>query len=98
MKPAPFKPKSEINFFTAAEERERFIRYCQEYTNNILKIDLNEVSHCDSAGLALLIEIKQISKKYNKVCQIQNIPTIVQTIAEFCGIDSILKTSNLSGK
>jgi phospholipid transport system transporter-binding protein len=86
----PFKPSLEMTFATVQADCDRLYKYCRENKEAILSIDLSEITHCDSAGLALLIEAKRLSREKNKLCKIEGIPKVVQVLAEFCGVDRIL--------
>ncbi|ASQ45523.1 STAS domain-containing protein [Legionella clemsonensis] len=89
-----FKPSSEMIFSTVQADRERLVKYFREARGQIIKFDLSEVTHCDSAGLALLIEAKRLSTQKNKICQIEGVPKAVHALAEFCGVDAILNNMN----
>lgn len=86
-----FKFSSEISFATVQEDCRRLSNYCRSSKDAFLSLDLSEVSHCDSAGLALLIEAKRICAEQNKLCKIENIPKAIYALAEFCGIDKVLE-------
>lgn len=85
-----FKPSSKMTFSTVQADCERLHNYCRESKAAFLSIDLSEVIYCDSAGLALLIEAKRLSKEKKKICKIESMPKTVQVLAEFCGVDQIL--------
>lgn len=91
MQTQPFKPSSEMTFSTVQTDCERLYKYCRENEEAILKIDLREVVHCDSAGLALLIEAKRLCREKNKICKMEGMPKIIQVLAEFCGVNGILE-------
>lgn len=90
MEAQPFKPSLIMTFATVQSDCERLFKYCHASKDTDLNLDLSEVSQCDSAGLALLIEAKRICKKLNKTCKIQGMPKTIQALAEFCGVDAIL--------
>jgi len=56
-------------------------------------LDLTEVIHCDSAGLALLIEAKKLCKQHNKNFKVVGISTTTLSLAAFCGVNDILEPS-----
>ncbi|WP_019217300.1 STAS domain-containing protein [Legionella tunisiensis] len=90
MQTQSFKPSSEMTFSTVQTDCERLYKYCREHAEAILKIDLSEVVHCDSAGLALLIEAERLCREKNKTCKMENMPKIIHVLAEFCGVNGIL--------
>jgi len=54
-------------------------------------LDLQGITACDSAGLALLIEMKRWCKKQEKSLQIVDIPADVVVLAQFCGVEDLLQ-------
>lgn len=86
-----FKPSQAMTFETVQADCRRLLRFCQDSPEAVvLNFDLSEVVHCDSAGLALLIEARRLCGAQNKTCKIIGIPKRVQALAEFCGVDAIL--------
>lgn len=85
-----FKPSSEMTFTTVQKDCERLKKYFREMKGQVVQLDLSEVAHCDSAGLALLIEAKRLSAAKKKICKIEAIPKSVHALAEFCGVEAIL--------
>ncbi len=85
-----FKPSPNMTFQTVQEDCNRLHKFCEDSKEDVLIIDLSHLSHCDSAGLALLIEAKRICRLQNKICKISGMPKVIQALAEFCGVDEIL--------
>ena len=85
-----FHPSNELTFNTVSADRERLFESLKDAEVKSLRIDLSQVKHCDSAGLALLIEAKRLCKQYNKMFVIDKIPLEVSALAEFCGLEAIL--------
>ncbi len=86
-----FKPSSALTFTTVLENDKHFRHYCQANKEfPAWCIDLGTVVHCDSAGLAWLIEVKRFSQSAKKTCAIKNIPKTLQALAEFCGLEAIV--------
>lgn len=54
--------------------------------------DFSQVTSCDSAGLALLLEWLKFSKAQKKKIQFMNIPQQIWSIAAAAGLDAILKS------
>jgi len=55
-----------------------------------LDIDLSELVHSDSAGLALLVHWMRAANKENKKITFQNIPAQLLAIADVSGLDELL--------
>nr|WP_238585892.1 STAS domain-containing protein [Legionella nautarum] len=66
------------------------LKFFHDNKELVLHLDLSEVHHCDSAGLALLIEAKRLTAEQNKTCQIDGMPKAILALAEFCGVDAML--------
>lgn len=85
-----FKPESELTFKSVVSVRAKLLKALMGDTGDRFCLDLSDVTHCDSAGLALLIEARKLCKRSNKVFEIKGISTETQSLAEFCGVKSIL--------
>lgn len=85
-----FKPTKPMTFATADVHYQQLLDLFGTTKDADLVICLSEVSQCDSAGLALLIEAKRLAKKYHKTLVIQGITKVVQDLAVFCGVEDIL--------
>lgn len=75
------------SIFSQMEAIRQFQMGCETST---FYIDMANVEHCDSAGLAWLIEIKRWGLQHNKTMKIMNMPNEVQALAEFCGVSTLL--------
>lgn len=89
-----FKPSQELTFDTVQGYRKQLLPYVQEASRNTICLDLSHVSLCDSAGLALLIEAKRMSRLYQKRFKIIGMPEAIGALAEFCGVKAILIDDN----
>lgn len=69
-----FKPSSEMTFSTVQADRDRLVKYFRDARGKVIKFDLSEVTHCDSAGLALLIEAKRLSTQKTKFARLKESP------------------------
>lgn len=87
-----FKPGSELTFKTVISVRAKLYKELMDDTCNRFCLDLSEVTHCDSAGLALLIEARKLCKHSNKIFEVTGISPATQSLAEFCGVNGILET------
>ena len=85
-----FIPSKELTFHTVPLDRARLITYLQDTSATTCCVDLSRVTHCDSAGLALLIEAKRLARFYQKDFLIHQIPDKVVALIEFCGVKTIL--------
>lgn len=88
-----FKPGSELTFKSVVSVRAKLYKALMNDTSNRFCLDLSDVTHCDSAGLALLIEAKKLCKNSNKILEVIGISPETQSLAEFCGVESILETA-----
>lgn len=57
---------------------------------SVLDVDLGEVIHSDSAGLALLIEWMRQAQKLNKPIRYFNMPAQMLAMAEASGLEELL--------
>lgn len=88
-----FKPGSELTFKSVVSVRAKLYKALMGDTTDRFCLDLSEVTRCDSAGLALIIEARKLCKQNNKVFDVIGISPETQSLAEFCGVKSILQTS-----
>ncbi|MCE0724254.1 MULTISPECIES: STAS domain-containing protein [Legionella] len=87
-----FKPGIDLTFKSVVAVRAKLYQALMEDKSDRFSLDLSDVKHCDSAGLALLIEARKLCKKNNKLFEIIGIPDATQSLAEFCGVKRILET------
>ena len=85
-----FIPSKEMIFTTVGEDRKRLLEYCRKLNESALALDLSAVEHCDSAGLAFLIEAKRLAREHKQTCQIVGMTKEIHALAEFCGVDKML--------
>ena len=88
--PDAFKPARTLTFETAQTDLVRLRLYVKNNKSSSLYFDLGGITHCDSAGLALLIEAKRLAKQCEKKLMIMSMPDKVQQLAEFCGVLALL--------
>ena len=79
-----------ITFDTAEDERKKFVKYIMRTEASHPEIDLMGVESCDSAGIALLIEIYNIGIKYNKKVNFINEKQHIKSLATFCRVQDFL--------
>ncbi|MBA2649102.1 MAG: STAS domain-containing protein [Legionella sp.] len=85
-----FKPGIELTFKTVVAEHAKLLKALTEDDKPCFCLDLSEVIQCDSAGLALLIEAKKLCQQNDKAFTIKGISPEALSLAEFCGVKSIL--------
>lgn len=85
-----FKPTNELTFDTVVENRDELCKSIKSSQSDQFCLDLSQVSHCDSAGLALLIEAKKLCEKSAKSFALSGMSIKTKSLAEFCGVNSLL--------
>jgi phospholipid transport system transporter-binding protein len=88
-----FKPDTELTFKSVVSIRAKLSKALTNNTSNTFCLDLSDVTHCDSAGLALLIEARKLCKQNNKIFEVIGMSPETQSLAEFCGVKNILETA-----
>lgn len=89
-----FKPETDLTFkFVAAVRHGLNQVLLEDKAGDTFCMDLSEVKHCDSAGLALLIEARKACDRSKKVFEVVGISSEMQSLAEFCGVKSILESA-----
>ena len=90
-----FKPSSELTFDTVQKDSEQLIKFLRDNHETEVHLNLHQVTLCDSAGLALLIEAKRLCKQYNKRLVIEGMPKAIYALAEFCGVEAMLEQGDV---
>ncbi|KGP62521.1 sulfate transporter [Legionella norrlandica] len=88
-----FKPDSELTFKSVVSVRAKLYNALMNNTKDSFCLDLSEVTHCDSAGLALIIEARKLCQQNNMAFEVTGVSSKTQSLAEFCGVKSILQIS-----
>ncbi|KTD82833.1 STAS domain-containing protein [Legionella waltersii] len=86
-----FKPETNLTFKTVVTVRNQLYQAMAESPAEKFCLDLSAVNHCDSAGLALIIEARKLCKQKNKIFDVVGISPETQSLAEFCGVKSLLQ-------
>ena len=94
MKEQLFKPSEELTFNTVQLDSKRLSALLRDTKTIKIKFDLSDVTQCDSAGLALLIEAKRQCAHFGKSLVIGDIPKAILQLAEFCGVDAMLRSDS----
>ena len=84
-----FKPGFELTFKSVVTVRAKLDKMLKEQVHDRFRLDLGGVTLCDSAGLALLIEIRKWCQRNNRIFEVAGISPKIQSLAEFCGVDRI---------
>lgn len=84
-----FMPSNRLAFDTVMSDLSRLHLLMRGAQAECVCIDLSGVSHCDSAGLAFLIEAKRLCDRNGKSLKIQSAPDQVRALAEFCGVQAL---------
>lgn len=63
---------------------------------NELHFDLSAITHCNSAGIALLLEWIKYARREKKSLSFRNIPQQLLSIAKVTGVDQILQDNEVS--
>lgn len=85
-----FKPTEPITFATADSYYKQLLLLFRTSKEAELVVCLSQVSHCDSAGLAVLVEAKRLAKQYDKKLIVEGMTPVVRDLAIFCGVEGIL--------
>jgi len=81
--------QGELNFYSVRNLWERSRLALIKITPKI-RIDLSNVTHCDSAGLALLTEWQRLANKMNRKIVFENLPQQLLNIANVSRLNTIL--------
>lgn len=84
-----FKPVQQLTFETVIMVRVRLIELLRSEQFNTLHCDLSDVTVCDSAGLALLIDLRRLGLKYDTKIIMKPIPEDVRALAKVYGVEQI---------
>ncbi len=84
-----FTPSNQLIFQTVMSNLSAFQAFLSTATTPSVAIDLSQISHCDSAGLAFLIEAKRLCQQDNRHLDIEGMTDSVVDLATFCGIQAL---------
>ena len=85
-----FHPEKLLTFETATAEMTRFLKMLKAHPSAAFELDLSQVEHCDSAGLALLLEVKRVCTLKQVTLSFKHFPKAVTSLATFVGVKEIL--------
>jgi phospholipid transport system transporter-binding protein len=86
-----FKPSNVLTFETVQDDSirlEKLLSQQSELTR--LRFNLAEVTHCDSTGLALLLEAKRYCNQHQLEFLMEHMSASLRSLAEFCGLNTVL--------
>ena len=86
-----FKPSCELSFNTVQSDSQRLRDLLRDKETTIVRLNLSDVTHCDSAGLALLIEARRLSRQFEKTLIIEEMPKTISALARFSGVEAMLE-------
>lgn len=90
-----FKPGKALTFKSVVEVRASLYKALQNDSLEPFYLDLAEVQHCDSAGLALLIEAKKLCQQHQRNLKVVGSTPQILALAEFCGVSSFITAQAL---
>lgn len=86
-----FKPSNVLTFETVQADSRRLHKLLNSHQNvTCIRFDLAEVKHCDSTGLALLIEAKRLCNRRKLSFILEHMSDSLSGLAEFCEVDKVL--------
>ena len=95
MEKTNFKPGPELTFKSVVTIRAKLNAALTDSSDLLFCLDLSEVTQCDSAGIALLIEARKMCKQSNKKLVVIGLSQETQSLAEFCGVNGLLETAKI---
>ena len=80
--------RGDLTFYTA----QKLLQESQRFIQNLdhVHVNLTRVNHCDSAGLAFLIELKRFAEQNNIRMDFQSLPEQLTALAQVSRIDGML--------
>lgn len=81
----------ELTFGHSMSQQKLLQSQISQLAADSIKLSLAKVSQCDSAGLALLIELKRFCTGLKKNMLIVDVPESVKNLAQFCELESLLE-------
>ncbi len=85
-----FKPSNVLTFETVQADTLRLNKLLSNRELTGIRMNLSDVTHCDSTGLALLIEAKRLCKHQNISFAMDNMSDSLIGLAKFCELDVVL--------
>lgn len=89
-----FVPSNVLTFDTVSSNLAGFKTHLKQHVKAPIVLDIEHVTHCDSAGLALLIQARRLCQEQKSALYIQGMSQDVLDLAIFCGVDKLLIGEN----
>ena len=90
MRETLFEVSTSLGFETVQQESQRFNLLLKDKSVTHIKLALQGVEHCDSAGVALLIDIKRQAQRHKKQVVFDQLSKPIAAMAKFCGVEGLL--------
>jgi phospholipid transport system transporter-binding protein len=84
-----FKPSDTLTCDTVSSNITRFIRLISGASSTDVVFDVHDVKHCDSAGLALLIEARRLCETQQCRLSIEGLSKNMLDLATFYHVDAL---------
>lgn len=81
----------DLIFDTVLANRKIIVNALRKDSSSSFVIDLKGINQCDSAGLAMMIDLKRLARRQNNQINFVNLPKQMKALADFCGVSSILQ-------
>lgn len=99
MNPQQYLISGTVDFSTVPDLMKRVVDFFKSYKKPAAKqsvaekimIDLSPITDCNSAGLALLLEIDKYARSKNINVHFENLPDTLLTIARAYGVESEIR-------
>ncbi len=89
-----FMPSNVLTFDTVSSDLARFTSHLKQQATTTLILNMEHVTHCDSAGLALLIQAHRLCKENQRTLRIKNMSQAILDLAKFCDVDNLFIGEN----
>lgn len=90
------KLSGELTFDTVQTHHKNLLNTLKDSDLTVLSLEMHEVTQCDSAGLALLIEAWRLCEASHRILKVEGVSKKIYALAQFCGVEGILH-SKLNG-
>jgi phospholipid transport system transporter-binding protein len=88
--PRKFRVRGALTFATARRARDSGIRAFNASGNDEIEIDCGEVTHSDSAGLAVLLDWLAWGRKNERRIRLSNMPEAIRAVARISEVEDLL--------
>ena len=95
--PGRYRLSGELGFSTVDALLKTSVKQFSSQSETSISVDLGQVKHTDSAGLALLIEWLKLAARFNKTLSYCNLPKQLISMAQAMGLDELLESHSQTG-